>query len=195
MTVMQQKIADTAKREAILAAALDRFLQYGFRRTSMEDIARAAGMSRPALYLLFRNKEDIFRSLSAYYFDTTADAMRQALAQPGSTASVLHGGLLAWSGKMGEALLTSPHGHELLDAGNELCADTVTDGKARLAGILADWLAEQDARHAISLKADPQETAELILAAVHGIKEPPYDRFLHRLKLVAQMFADGMPPR
>ena len=36
------------------------FLAYGFARTTMDDIARAADMSRPALYLLFKNKTDIY---------------------------------------------------------------------------------------------------------------------------------------
>src|SRR5581483_4919217 len=50
--------------DAILAAAFARFTHYGFRRTSMEDIADEAGVSRAALYLHFRNKEELFRSLS-----------------------------------------------------------------------------------------------------------------------------------
>ena len=41
------------------------FLAYGFARTTMDDIARAADMSRPALYLLFRNKGQIYRAIAA----------------------------------------------------------------------------------------------------------------------------------
>ena len=53
-----------ATRERILGAAFVRFARYGFRRTSMEDIAGEAGVSRAALYLQFRNKEEIFKSLA-----------------------------------------------------------------------------------------------------------------------------------
>ena len=36
------------------------FLRFGYRKTSMDDIARAAGVSRQALYLWFPNKEALF---------------------------------------------------------------------------------------------------------------------------------------
>jgi len=50
----------TARREAILETALDTFVRFGYRTTSMEDIARAAGISRPGLYFLFTSKRDLF---------------------------------------------------------------------------------------------------------------------------------------
>ena len=43
------------KREAILASAFTQFSRYGFRRTSMEDIARETGTSRASLYSYFAN--------------------------------------------------------------------------------------------------------------------------------------------
>lgn len=54
----------TAARHAGPAAeivrAADRlFRQYGYRRTTVEDIARAAGMCRATVYLHFRGKEEI----------------------------------------------------------------------------------------------------------------------------------------
>ena len=56
------------RQDAILDAAFHAFATYGYRRTAMDDIARGAGMSRTALYLHYRNKEDIFRSLALRYF-------------------------------------------------------------------------------------------------------------------------------
>ena len=52
------------KRESILAGAQVQFSRYGFRRTSMEDIAKETGVSRASLYSYFENKEEIFRDLS-----------------------------------------------------------------------------------------------------------------------------------
>ena len=45
------------------------FLAYGYSRVTMDDIARAAEVSRPALYLLFRNKADIYRAIGAMLLD------------------------------------------------------------------------------------------------------------------------------
>ena len=47
-------------RSAILAAAVERFGRDGFKRTSVADIARVAGVSGTAAYAYFANKEELF---------------------------------------------------------------------------------------------------------------------------------------
>ncbi|MFZ4748552.1 MAG: helix-turn-helix domain-containing protein, partial [Sphingomonas sp.] len=48
------------KISKVVRAAGEIFLRYGFARTTMGDVAKAAGISRPALYLLFPGKEPLF---------------------------------------------------------------------------------------------------------------------------------------
>ncbi|MEM9199807.1 MAG: TetR family transcriptional regulator C-terminal domain-containing protein [Pseudomonadota bacterium] len=52
-----------ARREEILAAALDVFAQSGFRGASINEIARTAEMSTPRLLYHFRGKEALYREL------------------------------------------------------------------------------------------------------------------------------------
>ena len=52
-----------AKREAILQAAAELMLRQGFRGTSMEAIARAAGVAKPTLYACFPDKTAVFAEL------------------------------------------------------------------------------------------------------------------------------------
>jgi AcrR family transcriptional regulator len=52
-----------ARPEEVLDAALDQFAQNGFAATRMEDIAKAAGLSKAAIYLYFSSKEDVFKAL------------------------------------------------------------------------------------------------------------------------------------
>lgn len=54
----EDKQAD--RRRVILNAAFECFLQYGFAKTSLDDVAKKAKLSRPLLYLSFKNKEDLF---------------------------------------------------------------------------------------------------------------------------------------
>ena len=51
------------KEEQILKAAREVFLRYGYSRTTMADVAKAAGMSRPALYLLYPGKEQLYSAV------------------------------------------------------------------------------------------------------------------------------------
>jgi len=61
LTGRAQKSA--ARREAILAAALDEFSSRGFAATRLEDVARQAGVAKGTIYLHFADKEALFQEL------------------------------------------------------------------------------------------------------------------------------------
>ena len=158
----------TLRPDAILDAAFGAFAAYGYRRTTMEDIARAAGLSRTALYLHFRSKEDLFRSLTLRHFDGCLSAMEQALSAPGqSAAEALFSGFVAKDGRFMEVVLSTPHGAELLDTGLMLTADLVHSANARIATILCRWL---EARGLPPDLAPAQSLAETVVAALMGLK-------------------------
>jgi len=54
--------APDPRKPALLEAALQVFARHGYRKTSMEDVAQTAGVSRQGLYLHFPTKEDLFRA-------------------------------------------------------------------------------------------------------------------------------------
>lgn len=54
---------DESKRDAILDVATTLFMAKGFHATSMDDIARDAGMSKLTLYRRFPDKDALFRSV------------------------------------------------------------------------------------------------------------------------------------
>lgn len=56
-------MSETEKK--ILSAAIDTFARYGFRRTTMGDVAAAAGLSRQTLYAAFASKEDLLEAAIA----------------------------------------------------------------------------------------------------------------------------------
>jgi TetR/AcrR family transcriptional regulator, transcriptional repressor of aconitase len=58
-----------------LDAAFQCFLQFGYSKTSMDDVARKANLSRPLIYLKFKSKQDLFWGL---YVDFVEDALEQA---------------------------------------------------------------------------------------------------------------------
>jgi TetR/AcrR family transcriptional regulator, regulator of autoinduction and epiphytic fitness len=51
---------ESARQAHVLETALTVFARHGFRKTSIEDIAKAAGISRQGIYLHFKNKDEIF---------------------------------------------------------------------------------------------------------------------------------------
>jgi TetR/AcrR family transcriptional regulator, regulator of autoinduction and epiphytic fitness len=73
------------RRRRLLDAAATVFLRFGFRKTSMEDVARASGMSRQGLYLHFATKEDLFRAAIQYLIDGALETATTCLTQEGIT--------------------------------------------------------------------------------------------------------------
>jgi AcrR family transcriptional regulator len=164
---MSQPPLQTDREDAILDAAFHAFAGYGYRRVTMEDIAAGAGLSRTALYQHFRNKEDIFRSLSARYFDTCLSDMARALQQTGPAATVLQSAFAAKDGKFMDVVLGTPHGRELMDAGFALAAEVAGQAEARMATVLGDWLA---ARPGADRLGDPALAGATVVAALKGLK-------------------------
>lgn len=57
------------RKKDILDAALHCFLNFGYSKTSMDDVAKKAGLSRPLIYLKFKNKEDLLLGLFDHIMD------------------------------------------------------------------------------------------------------------------------------
>ena len=188
---------ENQKVAAILKAAFEAFRSYGFRRTSMEDIAAGAGMSRSALYLHFRNKEDIFRSLVARYYDENARAMEAALSTSEPVREALTLALAAKDGQTMEAILASPHGAELMDTGFATSTDIAVAGEALFADILDKWLKTEAAAGRIILAPEfgsERDVAVSLLMAAKGLKQPGTESENYRAMRdrLASIFARGL---
>lgn len=108
---------------AICRAAIPVFATQGFRRTSMADLAQAAGVSRPALYQYFENRADVFRGAFEVLLEEATDAALAALAADGSTEERLDGYLQRLKGDGYATLAATPFGDELIEARHEFATD------------------------------------------------------------------------
>ncbi len=78
--VVRGRDGESGRREHVLDAALLIFARYGYRKASMDDVARAAGISRPGLYFYFAAKQDLFRAAVTHALDGDVAAAERALA-------------------------------------------------------------------------------------------------------------------
>lgn len=159
------------KQQVILTAAMAAFAQYGFRRVSMDEIAKRAGMSRAALYLHFRNKEDIFATGVELYFEQVAGAMAQVLHGAGDPVDALRGAFAAKVAPPYDMLMDSPHGEELIDLKTTAAAGVVAEGDAKLIAVISDWLTQAQAAGRVTLEdyGTAEDAARTILNALHGV--------------------------
>ena len=192
------------KREAILTAAFTQFSRYGFRRTSMEDIAREAGISRSSIYSCFENKEEIFRGLAdSLHEQTLGEAEACLKGTPGRSgvraglAERVEAALLARLGPFQEVVTQSPHGSEISDENNQLCGDLVRDSQKRFQGMLANGLKAASRAGEIDLRAaglTAAAAAELIHLGAAGIKRgsPDVSTLEERLHGFVRVFLAGL---
>ena len=73
------RATDDARRRKLLDTALTVFLRYGYRKTSMDEVARAAQVSRQGLYLHFATKEELFRATVQHTLESSLAAATAAL--------------------------------------------------------------------------------------------------------------------
>lgn len=144
-------LQDDPKRARILDGALKVFLAYGFSRSTMDDIARAAEMSRPALYLLFKNKTEIYRAIAASLLDNSVDQARIALEQPGTFAARMMLAIENSMISMMETIANAPHGAEMLDMKSTLASDLFEDWRAGLGKHMAHAIADEARRLGVDL--------------------------------------------
>lgn len=65
------------KTDSILAAALDVFAAQGFRGATLDQIADAAGLSKPNLLYYFASKEEMYRALLERQLDDWLEPLRR----------------------------------------------------------------------------------------------------------------------
>ncbi|MFZ5718703.1 MAG: helix-turn-helix domain-containing protein [Pseudomonadota bacterium] len=189
------------QRTAILDAAFRRFARYGYRRTSLGDIAEEVGLSRPALYHYFRNKEDVFRALSQRINAGVVAAVAAAATQEGlALEERLYAVMAARVGWAFDLLHASEHGRELIDAKNRLCGPTSAETNARFAAVIAAILDRAAAKGEIALDGldmSPNESAAFLVDCLQGLVGEVTDEAIarQRLRALARLFAAGAAKR
>ncbi|APG86574.1 TetR family transcriptional regulator (plasmid) [Sinorhizobium americanum CCGM7] len=72
------------RRDKILQAARWCFLNFGYSKTSLDDIAKRAGISRTLLYKTFNDKEDIFTAVFQHWLVSRHPQAREAVQAVGT---------------------------------------------------------------------------------------------------------------
>lgn len=161
------------KRARVLDGAMRVFLNYGFSRTTMDDIARAAEMSRPALYLLFRNKSDIFRAIATAMLEQSAETTCTELEAEGPFAERMMAAIDRSFIAMMGLITGSAHGAELLDMKNSLACDIAASWRDGMRRHIAGAIAREAGRGGVDLAAQGLSAdglADLLLDGLEGIK-------------------------
>jgi TetR/AcrR family transcriptional regulator len=188
---------------AILEAALDVFSQSGFKGATLDQIAEAAGLSKPNLLYYFPSKDDVYRSLLTRLLQTWLDPLR-AMDPVGEPLHEIQ----AYVRRKLELSRDFPResrlfANEMLQGAprmKEVLETDLRDLVAEKAIVLTTWMdqgriARVNPVHLIfSVWALTQHYADFDVQ-VHAVLGPGHDPWAEAEDFLAQLYASLMTPR
>ena len=158
------------KKQRIINAAKAVFLKYGYGRVTMNDLAQAAGISRPALYLVFSKKEDVFRGVVRQMASEVAGDVSEGLGAVKSPLDKLKFVCEVWMVRPFDWLSQSPEAREIFESSHDFAQEAVAEAmslfEADLKSVI-DLFPKGSLPKGISHK----RAAHLLAGAIAGIKK------------------------
>lgn len=73
------------RKQEIIEAAREVFSKYGYKKTTMDDVASSLNITRSALYYYYKNKDDIFLAVGEYMLLKYEIELKKAVSEAGTT--------------------------------------------------------------------------------------------------------------
>lgn len=114
MVLSNSEIKD--KKQLIVEKSKDLFFHYGFKKTSIGDIAKECSMSVGSMYNFFKNKEEILACCAKDCYDESLEVINPILAKDIGSDKKLREVILAIYVSAFEKFKDTKHGFEILMA-------------------------------------------------------------------------------
>jgi TetR/AcrR family acrAB operon transcriptional repressor len=199
---MRKTAAEAAEtRQAILRAALDEFSRRGYSATTLDCVARAAGVTRGAVYWHFASKATLYEELLRAFGGQAGSIMGAAAAEGGDFITICQRILTRLLTRLQEdkelravmelSLFKTEHTAELADVVASQRAN-MNEMVAQLAGIMQAGIAQGALRAGL----DPFDVARGFLAYQQGIfhlwlTDPDAFSLRERAAALADLFISG----
>jgi AcrR family transcriptional regulator len=194
--------AKAPPQDRILDAAMRVFRRHGFRRSSIEQAAEEASLTRQALYHHFASKEALFRAVIERLYEQGLEAeiaaAKAAEEQGLELTDILVAEIGARMQTMFASLEGSPHTEELFSEHLAQARDLYQTYATRFADEIAVTIARVCRKHKLALASGVtvRELARCVEMAIHGTKSAfpsmqPVDAFLKQLETMLRMLIAG----
>ena len=194
--------AKAPPQDRILDAAMRVFRRHGFRRSSIEQAAEEAGLTRQALYHHFSSKEALFRAVIERLYEQGLAAEIAAAKAAEDEGLDLSDILVAEIGARMQSLFASlkgsPHTEELFSEHLMQARDLYQSYSTRFADEIAATIARVCRKRKLTLASGVtvRELARCVEMAIHGTKSAypsmqPLDAFLEQLETMLRMLIAG----
>jgi TetR/AcrR family transcriptional regulator, regulator of autoinduction and epiphytic fitness len=153
--------AGSQKRTLILDAAIPVFGRFGFKKASVDDLAKAAKISKQGLYLHFSSKEEVFVETVKKYLDDGLGLVEQELARPDAPLfNRLLGAMDSWFGR--HLATFNPASFDVIEASDRLSGNRVEEYKSAFQVKLRTALADSSEFKRAKNVCSPKEISQVL---------------------------------
>jgi AcrR family transcriptional regulator len=170
------KKSGSAKPNAIVLAGLQLFIQYGYRKTSIDDIAQAAKVAKRTVYLHFENKAAVFLAILEYLGGQVRQRCAAAERAGGAAVDRLTGLLDAYFGMGFELFSKSEHMPELEETFSKLARSRIGDLNTEYQERLARFLRSLEKTGEIGRPPQGltvEQIVHILIRAAESVKHDP----------------------
>lgn len=125
---------------SIIEAAIQMILRYGMARTTMNDVAKAAGTSRQTLYSCFSNKEELLRATIRHLSQRNAALIEAECAKTSGLEKQLDAVIRFTALDSFELLHASPDAEDIVNGFNTACKEELLEASERFRQVIEDIL-------------------------------------------------------
>lgn len=195
---MSSSASSTDKRSNILRVATLLFSRYGFKKTSIDQIAKEAGIAKPTLYAYFESKDALFGAVCQFVGEYMLAEAATAAAAPDSLEARVSGVLSAKFTRTFELVDSSPHAQELINVQQRAAQQSIAEADARFTALLTGLLDSAGQTGELDLDAlglDAPSLASRLMQLGHGASFRVRSAEQHRAnlaELVSLMLRAGL---
>jgi len=189
------EVSGSPVRPRILAAARQRFADFGYRRTGIAEIARDAGIAPGTVYRYFANKEEVFRAVMKDGLALWLATARRVVTAPGTAVERL--ARLAQASlefNRDDPLLHSVYRRdgEIIFAPllEELHGELVRENVAMIAGVIRAGIRDGTFR-----RVDPERAAFILFSGGDALSNQRRYSYDEVLPLYSEIVMNGLLPR
>lgn len=170
-----------ARQIEIILAARWCFLNFGFAKTSLDDIAKRAGISRTLVYKTFKNKEEIFKAVFRHWLMAHLPEAEAAASRSGDTCARLYDVCRVVAVEPWSEMYGAPMSGEFFDACDRIDPEITA-------------LHRRTAIQCVSTILNDPAAADVFILALDGLlaDNPTPELLIQRVMLLSRRFAQHL---
>ena len=159
------------RKQQILKVSKELFLHHGFKKVTLSDIAGEVGVSRPTVYQVFPNKEEIYKALIEQWQKDAFQRIEEAVNSASTIETRLRAAIEIWVIEPYQLIHSSSRAADFVDSTFDFAKPVMDAGYARFEGIVRGIFDDGE----FQSKLNSEDAAHLMVVAMRGFKSEARD--------------------